>query len=82
MLWRKKKKRKKAIKPKAVTQTAAPQQPVEEIPQRPSLRKKKKRQSKKKARWEKIQKGFVSGKSILRRIRTINQSTSGLGCLA
>ena len=34
MLWRKKKKRKKATKPKAVTQTAAPQQPVEEIPQR------------------------------------------------
>lgn len=33
MLWRKKKKRKKATKPKAVTQTAAPQQPVEEIPQ-------------------------------------------------
>lgn len=27
MLWQKKKKRKKATKPKAVTQTAAPQQP-------------------------------------------------------
>ena len=33
MLWQKKKKRKKATKPKAVTQTAAPQQPVEKIQQ-------------------------------------------------
>ena len=33
MLWQKKKKRKKATKPKAVIQTADPQQPVEEIPQ-------------------------------------------------
>lgn len=32
MLWQKKKKRKKATKPKAVT-LVAPQQPVEEIPQ-------------------------------------------------
>ena len=32
MLWQKKKKRKKATKSKAVTQTA-PHQPVEELPQ-------------------------------------------------
>lgn len=32
MLWQKKKKRKKATKPKAVT-LVAPQQPVEDIPQ-------------------------------------------------
>lgn len=74
MLWRKKKKRKKATKPKAVTQTAAPQQPVEEIPQTTKSEKKEETPKQKKARGGKIQKGFIAGKSFLRHIRTINQS--------
>lgn len=71
MLWQKKKKRKKATKSKAVTQTA-PHQLAEELPQTTEPEEKEETPKQKKARWEKMQKGFVSGKSFLRCIRTVD----------
>lgn len=82
MLWQKKKKRKKATKPKAVTQTAAPQQPVEKIQQTTEPEKKEETPKQKSPLEKNPKKGFDSGKSFLRSIRTIDQPASGLGCLA
>ena len=64
MLWQKKKKRKKATKSKAVTQTA-PHQPAEELPQTTEPEKKEETPKQKKARLEKMQKGLSPEKAFL-----------------
>ena len=70
MLWQKKKKRKRLLNLKQLLRLLL-------ISRRKSFRKRlslrKRRNAKaKKARWEKMQKGFVSGKSFLRCIRTVD----------
>lgn len=73
MLWQKKKKRKKATKPKAVTQTAAPQQPVEEILQTTKSEKKEETPKQKKPAGEKPKKALDPRKEFL---RVFNQLTN------
>lgn len=64
MLWQKKKKRKKATKPKAVTLTA-PQQPVEEIPQTTEPEKKEETPKQKKPSGKKSEKFLTPEKAFL-----------------
>lgn len=64
MLWQKKKKRKKATKPKAVT-LVAPQQPVEEIPQTTEPEKKEETPKQKKPVGKKSKKVLTPEKAFL-----------------
>ena len=64
MLWQKKKKRKKATKPKAVTLTA-PQQPVEGIPQTTEPEKKEETPKQKKPSGKKSEKFLTPEKAFL-----------------
>jgi hypothetical protein len=64
MLWQKKKKRKKATKPKAVT-LVAPQQPVEEIPQTTEPEKKEETPKQKKPVGKKSKKVLTPKKAFL-----------------
>lgn len=64
MLWQKKKKRKKATKPKAVT-LVAPQQPVEEIPQTAEPEEKEETPKQKKPAGEKYKKVLSPEKAFL-----------------
>lgn len=64
MLWQKKKKRKKATKPKAVT-LVAPQQPVEEIPQTTEPEKKEEMPKQKKPVGKKSKKVLTPKKAFL-----------------
>lgn len=64
MLWQKKKKRKKATKPKAVTLTA-PRQPVEEIPQTTEPEKKEETPKQKKPAEKKSKKVLTPEKAFL-----------------
>lgn len=64
MLWQKKKKRKKATKPKAVT-LVAPQQPVEEIPQTTEPEEKEETPKQKKPAGEKYKKVLSPEKAFL-----------------
>lgn len=64
MLWQKKKKRKKATKPKAVT-LVAPQQPVEEIPQTTESEEKEETPKQKKPAGKKYKKVLSPEKAFL-----------------
>ena len=76
MLWQKKKKRKKATKPKAVT-LVAPQQPVEEIPQTTEPEKKEETPKQKKPVGKKSKKVLTPEKAFLEAFGRLTNRLTG-----